>query len=174
LGLSVSQGIVRRLGGTITVNSSPAGSVFRVLLPQAVQAGTDDCESLGGVEEKQRLTEGTILIVEDEDLLRRAVSDLLRRKGFRVLEAHDGPEALRMLQNHAAELTAMLLDANVPGVSGPEIFQEAKRLCGALRIIVTSAHGEGIVDAMFTGLGPFRFLQKPMRIPEFLKLLSEA
>ena len=170
LGLAVSQGIVRRLGGVITVNSSPAGSVFRVLLPGAAPVEYEGY----GAEEKRAANGGTVLIVEDEDLLREAVSGLLKRRGFTVLEARDGPEAFRMLRNHAGELTTMLLDVNVPGAPSPEIFREAQRLCRSVRIIVTSARGEAAVAPMFTGLGPFRFLPKPMQIAEFLKLLSEA
>jgi len=172
LGLAVVQGIVRRLGGAVSVRSSPTGSVFRILLPRAPLPQTEDREAGAGAGAKHSSAVRTVLIVEDEDPLRSAVADSLRRKGLVVLEARDGSEAVSMLQNHGAELEAMLLDVTFPGIASPEIIREAKRLCPDLRIIVTSAYGEETVATIFTGLTPLRFLRKPMRIAALLKLLA--
>ena len=83
---------------------------------------------------------GTILIVEDEEIQRFAISKMLRKEGFTVLEAPTGSEALATLEIHAAELTVMLLDVTLPGVGSPEIFREARRLSPDLKVIVTSAY----------------------------------
>ena len=173
LGLAVVQGIVRRLGGAITVRSADPGSVFQILLPGAVEPSREGSRDRADAEEKRGLARGTILIVEDEEIQRFAISKMLRKEGFTVLEAPTGSEALAMLEIHAAELTVMLLDVTLPGVGSPEIFREARRLRPDLRVIVTSAYSEQTVAPMFAGLA-HRFLRKPFRITDLLKLVRSS
>jgi len=173
LGLAVVQGIVRRLGGAITVRSAHPGSVFQILLPGAVEPFREGSRDRADAEEKRGSARGAILIVEDEEILLFAISKMLRKEGFTVLEAPTGSEALAMLEIHAAELTVMLLDVTLPGVGSPEIFREARRLCPDLTVIVTSAYSEQTVAPMFADL-PHRFLRKPFRITDLLKLLCSS
>jgi len=172
LGLAVVQGIVRRLGGAITVRSGPRGSTFQILLPGAAVPPAEAREYHADAGERRGSAKGTILIVEDEETLRFAISKMLRKEGFTVLEAAGGSEALEMLGIHAAELTMMLLDVTLPGVASPEILREARRICPDLRIIVTSAYSEQTVATMFSGHAPQLFLRKPFRIADLLNLLS--
>jgi CheY-like chemotaxis protein len=170
LGLAVVQGIVRRLGGAITVSSSPSGSVFRILLPAADTP--EDRERQADAGDQRALDQRTILIVEDEEPLRTALAGLLEKSGYRVLEARDGSEALSMLRIHASELTAMVLDVSLPGVASLEVSRAARGLSPDLRVIVTSAYSEETVESIFGGLASLRFLRKPMRIADLLKLLG--
>ena len=173
LGLAVVQGIVRRLGGAITVRSAHPGSVFQILLPGAVEPSREGSRDRADAEEKRGSARGTVLIVEDEEIQRSAISKMLRKEGFTVLEAPTGSEALAMLEIHAAELRVMLLDVTLPGVGSPEIFREARRLCPDLTVIVTSAYSEQTVAPMFADL-PHRFLRKPFRITDLLQLLGSS
>jgi PAS domain S-box-containing protein len=173
LGLPVVHGIVRRLGGEIFVTSHVRqGTTFRILLPAAVASpGVDLQPPATPITELRPAARGTILLVEDEESLRHAVSKILRRDGITVLEAPDGAAALEMLGNH--EITVMLLDVTLPGMASPEVFREAKQLRPDVRVILTSAYGAERVAAMFAGFGPQPFLRKPYRAAEVLKFLAE-
>jgi PAS domain S-box-containing protein len=172
LGLPVTQGIVRRLGGAINVRSEAGhGTAFQILLP-GVESAPDGRTCRGATGEKRALAGGTILFVEDEETLRLAISKMLRKEGFTVLEAAEGSEALSMLRAHAAKLTMMLLDVTLPGIASPEILREAMRLRPELRVIIASAYGEQTVAAMFSSFDRHFFLRKPYRLADILKLLS--
>jgi PAS domain S-box-containing protein len=172
LGLPVVQGIVNRLGGAITVGSTPHGTDFQILLPGAGERPAAALESRAAAPERYGSTQGTILVVEDEEALRNPISRMLRKQGFTVLEAGDGSEALDMIRAHASEITAMLLDVTLPGASSPEILREALRCRPDLRVIVTSAFSEETIAALSSDLGAQPFLRKPYRLAGILKLLN--
>ncbi len=173
LGLPVVHGIVRRLGGEITVRSQPRqGTTFQILLPGAGQAPAESRDSPAAAGENPQPVHGTVLVVEDEEVLRLAVSRMLRKHGLSVLEAADGSAALEMLRSHADDLTVVLLDVTLPGVASTEVLREARLLRPDLRVVLTSAYGEGKVAAMFAGLGRQPFLRKPYRQADLLKILA--
>ena len=117
---------------------------------------------------------GTILIVEDEETLRTAISKILRKAGATVMEAAEGSAALDILRSDAGDITAMLLDVTLPGVASTEVLREARRLRPDLRVILTSAYGNEKVSEMFAGLACESFLRKPYRSAEVLRLLAET
>jgi PAS domain S-box-containing protein len=173
LGLPVVQRIVTRLGGQITVRSQLLqGTTFRIVLPGAGKSPAQHQDRTAGVVERRRAARGTVLMVEDEETLRIAVSTMLRKEGFTVLEATDGLAAVKLLRNHAHDLAAMFLDVTLPGLASPDILREAKRLRPDLRVILASAHGEERVSSLFAGLGSQPFLRKPYRLADVLKLLG--
>jgi two-component system, cell cycle sensor histidine kinase and response regulator CckA len=173
LGLSVVQGIVKRLGGTITVSSAVGeGSAFQILLPVAGDPIADCHRSQGHAEETRRAVSGAILLVDDEESIRRAVSRMLEKEGFTVLNAAAGSEAMEILGIHGTALTAMILDATLPGIPSPEILREARRLRPDMRVIVTSAYSEQKVASMFSRPEGQLFLLKPYLLADVLKLLS--
>jgi CheY-like chemotaxis protein len=163
---------VKSLGGTITVHSRPShGTIVQILLPGAGESRAESQGRIAAAWEERRAARGTILVVEDEETLRLAISTMLRKEGFTVLEAAGGSEALEMVRSHMDDLTAMFLDVALPGIASPEVLREAKRLRPELRVILTSAYGEEKVSALFTGLGSHSFLRKPYRLAELLELL---
>ena len=89
--------------------------------------------------------------MEDEELLRLAVSKALRKKGLSVIEASDGSTAMDLLRTHVDDLDVILLDVTLPGRSSREVFKEAQRIRPNLKIILSSAYGKETVDATFTG-----------------------
>ena len=175
LGLAVVQGAVRRLGGAIRLVSAPGkGTTFQILLPCA-----KDVAPIGGSTvlraEEQRLErlEATVLVVEDEEPLRHAVSKMLRKKGFSVIEASEGNAALDWIREYQGRIDVLLLDITLPGASSREIFEEAERLRSDARIIVTSAYSREMAAASLAGKFE-RFIRKPFGLDDLVDMISEC
>jgi CheY-like chemotaxis protein len=175
LGLAVTHGIVRNHGGAIQVSSSSNGTVFQVWLP--CFAKTDQKTSkpvVPVVAGKPFSKAGTILVVEDEDLLRLAVSKALTKRGFSVLEACDGSAGMELIRRHKNDIDVVLLDVTLPGLSSREIFEEAERIRPELKVILTSAYGKETVAGSFAGLPVERFIRKPFQLAELVAALQDA
>ena len=175
MGLAVVKGIVREHDGTIEMASVPGqGTTFRVLLPCSARE-TVQIHSPIPVRSPAlaRTRTGMILVVEDEELLRDALSKLLRRIGYLVVEAGDGSDAIELIQTHKDELRAVLLDVTLPGISSREVLAEARRLRPDLKVVVTSAYSKESVEATFAGLRIQDFIRKPFQSSELVRLLVE-
>jgi two-component system cell cycle sensor histidine kinase/response regulator CckA len=179
LGLAVVQGIVRAHGGAIDVVSSPGqGATFQVLLPctskRALEAQNAVISST--VEGSLALTRtgATVLVVEDEEVLRRAVSKALRIKGFSVMEAQDGSVAMDLVRTRGDDIDVILLDVTLPGKSSKEVFEEAQRMRASIKVVLTSAYDRKTVDAFFRGLRITQFIRKPFQLDELVGTLRDA
>lgn len=106
----------------------------------------------------------TILLVEDEPVTREAMVRLLEAADCRVFDTYNGEDALQLLQAHP-EITLLLSDVRMPGMTGIELAHEARKRCPGLKIVLTSGYE-------FDRPGGFRFLQKPWRAPELKDLLA--
>ena len=118
--------------------------------------------------------DGTVLVVEDEETLRLAVSKMLRMKGFSVIEAIDGSAAVDLFRNHEREIAVVVLDMTLPRIDGPRVFAELRRIKPGVKIIVTTAYSHESTLATFGGQQPWGFIRKPYRINELLDLLRIA
>jgi len=124
--------------------------------------------------EKSVSPAGTILVVEDEDLLRLAVAKALTKRGFSVLEACDGSAGMELIRAHKNDIDVVLLDVTLPGLSSREIFEEAGRIRPELKVILTSAYGKETVAGSFAGLPVERFIRKPFQLAELVAVLQDA
>jgi PAS domain S-box-containing protein len=177
MGLAVVQQIVRGLGGGIHVASSPGnGTSIKVMLPCATEPISVKESRITARQHPEPRTQvqatRAILVVEDEEPLLFAVSKLLQRRGFRVIQASDGTSALALIRNRENHIDAMLLDFTLPGVSSREVLQEAKRLRPELLVILTSAYSRESVATSLAGLGFENFIRKPFQIEDLTVLLE--
>jgi two-component system, cell cycle sensor histidine kinase and response regulator CckA len=175
LGLAVVQGVVRDHGGAINLVSAPGqGTTFEILLPCAGETAQAGHAAITlPTRKKHPPRSGIVLVVEDEELLRFAVSKMLRNNGFGVIEAGDGSAALELVRAPADEIDVMLLDMTLPGVSGREILQETRQIRPNLRVILTSAYSRETVEASFAGPVEF-FIRKPFRLADLMGLIRDV
>jgi PAS domain S-box-containing protein len=176
MGLAVVQRIVRDHGGAINVVSAVGkGTTVQVFLPCGVTSASGKQGAIPvNSPEFVNHRSGTILLVEDEDLLRAAVSKSLRKIGFLVIEASDGTDATKLLREHKDDLDAVLLDVTLPGTPSREVLEEGLRLRPDLRVVVTSAYSKETVDASFAGLGAHSFIRKPFHLADVVRLLRDT
>jgi CheY-like chemotaxis protein len=176
LGLAVVQGIIRAHGGAILLVSAPGqGTKFRIFLPatakkaQAIQSPIAPAAAKP-IEQQAK----TVLVVEDEYVLRMAVSKALRKRGFSVIEAGDGSAAVDLIRAHPEGIDLLLLDVTIPGIPSRDVLENARRLCPDLKVIITSAYSRETVDASFAGLSVECFIRKPFQLGELVSVLGEA
>ncbi len=174
LGLSIVQGIVRSHGGGIHIASAPGqGTTFRLWLPSKTKSRQHGRAVPLAAVAKATPQAATVLIVEDEDILRAAVSKALRKRGFSVIEASNGGAALESLRVRD-DVQVMLLDVTLPGMSSREIYETVKRIQPNLKVIFTSAYGREMVDAALNGLSVEHFIRKPFQLNELVDTLAAA
>ncbi len=159
LGLAAVSGIVRGHKGAMRVYSVPGqGTTFKVLFPAAAS------ESAPAVEPKQDLRfrgSGLILLVDDEDIVRRIGEKALTRHGYRVCLAKNGAEALELFRELYREIDVVVLDMTMPVMNGEETLRRMREISSEARVIVCSGYNEVEVIRRFTTQKIAAFLQKP-------------
>jgi CheY-like chemotaxis protein len=158
LGLATVYGIVKQSHGYIWVYSEPGkGSIFKIYLPR-VDAAADSDESLQPVQVSSAGTE-TILLVEDEAVLRNVCRVYLESKGYTVLEASNAKEAMKICQHHDRPIHVLITDIVMPGLGGLELAKSALEVRPALSVVLVSGYTDRPLDRQAIGFG--KFLQKP-------------
>jgi CheY-like chemotaxis protein len=160
LGLSTVYGIVKQSGGNIWVYSEEGkGTTFKVYLPRADEEEVDEQVEASHTE-APRGSE-TILIVEDEELVRRLALDALEEIGYTILEAKDGLEALRICEQHTEPIHLMLTDIVMPQMSGRDLARRVAALRPEIKTLYMSGYtGTAIVNQNLLDTEK-AFIQKP-------------
>jgi CheY-like chemotaxis protein len=114
-----------------------------------------------------------VLVVEDEDPLRRAMSKMLGKRGVSVIEAGSGWAALDALRDRNNTIDVLFLDISLPGASGREVLEEARRLRPEMRVIVTSAYPEEMAATSLQSTIE-HFIRKPYRLDDVMRLIDST
>jgi PAS domain S-box-containing protein len=167
LGLSTVYGIVQQSGGRIDVESAPGrGTTFRVHLPRVEAKAQTSTPA-----PRQRPERGreTILLVEDEPLVRQVMARILRSQGYHVIEARSAEEALEKAHHHPEGIDLLLTDVVMPGGTGKELAAELHRERPDLKVLFVSGYTNEVLAADELKPGLSAFLAKPFT-PEALGL----
>jgi PAS domain S-box-containing protein len=167
LGLSTSYGIIKQTGGDIWVDSKPgAGTTFRIYLPvteSAVEIQEEPAESpeLRGTE--------TILLVEDEEGVRRVVEHMLRRRGYHVLSSTSSSDAMTVAEQHPGSIHLLITDMIMPDITGRKIADCLVARRPEMRVLYVSGYGDPVGPEAENA-----FLQKPFSIEELALKVREV
>jgi CheY-like chemotaxis protein len=115
---------------------------------------------------------GTVLVVDDEPVVREVAQGMLERAGLNVLTAEDGREALVVFGNHADDINCVILDLTMPHLDGEETFRELRKIRPDVAVILASGYNQQDVTQRFTGKGLAGFLQKPFRLESLTEMVK--
>jgi PAS domain S-box-containing protein len=146
LGLSMVYGFVKQSGGHVKIYSEPGeGTCVKIYLPRLHANVQEEV-----VEEAALVPEGTrdetVLVCEDDDDVRAYSVEVLRELGYRVLEAHDGPSAMRLLERQGGEVDLLFTDVVLPsGMMGNKLAEQARALCPKLKVLFTTGYARNAI-----------------------------
>ena len=156
LGLSIAYGIVAQCGGQILADSEPgSGARFHIYLPSAEQSAAEGAEAGREVGDWE-----TILIVEDEENVRKPLVQILGNRGYNVLEAADAAEAIEISQRHTGPIHLMVTDILMDGLSGVELAERLSFRRPEMRVLFATGYPAGLTEGANIG-GDANLLKKP-------------
>jgi two-component system cell cycle sensor histidine kinase/response regulator CckA len=198
LGLSTVYGIIKQTGGFVYVDSAEhEGATFRIFLPRHIAtaetvadraaeaetvAPTNGAASSGasapdrskGAASIDLTGEGTILLVEDEEGLRALNARGLASRGYTVIEAGNGVEAIAMLEKSEGRVDLVVSDVVMPEMDGPTLLRELRRRNPDLKIIFVSGYAEDAFQKHLPEDGQFAFLAKPFTLKQLVNAVKET
>jgi two-component system cell cycle sensor histidine kinase/response regulator CckA len=168
LGLSTVYGIVTQSQGSICVDSQPGkGTTFKIYFPR-VAAKAEDLRESHEVKEVPLGSE-TILVVDDDDGVRKVTASLLSNAGYQIIEANSAAQAMKIITESGPEIDLLLTDLVMFGHSGLELFEQAKAVCPNLRSLFMSGYTGDLVDLQSRLISERAFLAKPFARAPLLK-----
>jgi len=164
-GLAIVQEIIKDYNGRIEVESEIGrGTTFTILLPVLEK---ESCQTI--VEEKREPAaklEGLVLLIDDEEVVREIGSDMLKTMGVKCLTAGNGTEGIEMFKKNSAEIKLVILDIEMPGISGEKVFHILKAINPEVKILIASGYGKEYLETTIFKSKISHFLPKPFKIEQ--------
>gem|GEM_PF-467336 len=174
LGLSMIYGIVKSHQGFISCLSEPGqGATFNLYLPRRVSQ-SETMAQADLEETEEHLGQGTILLVDDESVIREFVGKILRRQGYLVLLADSGEQAIEIFEENMEDIDLVLLDMMMPGMGGKKCLEKILELKADVKVIVASGYGfDGSLDSL-PDIAGLQYLRKPFRMQELISSVRQG
>jgi signal transduction histidine kinase/ActR/RegA family two-component response regulator len=172
LGLSTVYGIVKQSGGNIWVYSEPGkGTTFKIYLPRVDEPLEERKER-----EIQEVPMGseTVLVVEDEEAVRKLAARLLKKQGYKVLEAPDGGQAIILCEKYHEPIHLILSDVVMPGMSGRRLAEQLKEIHPEVKVLYMSGYTDNAILHHGVLEPGINFLQKPFTVDGLARKVREA
>ncbi len=179
LGLATVYGIVQQSGGHLRVKSEVGkGSVFSVYIPTASKHAkpvtSKKLKQPERVKPADLAGSGKLLFVEDEASVRVIAAKTLRKRGYEVIEAEDGEEALDILKSGEHEFDLMISDVIMPGIDGPSLLKQGRELLGDAKIIFISGYAEEEFSDLLAEESDVTFLPKPFTLVQLAEKVKQV
>jgi two-component system cell cycle sensor histidine kinase/response regulator CckA len=178
LGLSTVYGIVKQTGGFIFVDSKPAhGARFEIFLPRYQTADPSLTRRPDPVElnvGKDLTGCATVLLVEDEDPVRKFGARALRNKGYRVIEAESGEEALKVIRQAEERVDLLITDVVMPRLDGPALVREVREIRSDIKVIFISGYAEDAFRQRLDRDSNIDFLPKPFSLKQLASKVKDV
>ena len=185
LGLSTVYGIIKQTEGFVFLESEIGrGTTFRIFMPRHAPGAAEVAEAIAApalvpAEDPQKAAadltgNGTILLVEDEEGLRGLNARGLSSRGYTVLEAGNGLEALKVLEERSGEVDLVVSDVVMPEMDGPTLLREMRKQNPDLKMIFVSGYAEDAFEKNLPQGGQFAFLAKPFTLKQLVATVKET
>ncbi|MBN4082174.1 PAS domain S-box protein [Mariprofundus ferrooxydans] len=173
LGMSAVLGIVNGHKGILNLHSEPdIGTTFKIAFPVSSVSNAVSIEQKD--EKVLKHCAGKILVIDDEESIRKLACILLEDMGYSVVTAVDGQDGLEVFQKHQKDLTGVILDMTMPRMNGEDCFQALQKISPNVQVILSSGYSEEDATDHFQDKGLAGFIQKPYKIAHFQKVVAES
>lgn len=167
LGLTIAEGVVREHGGEIAVRpGEKKGTIFEIQLPYKQASYIPENKHIPRPAENK---EQVIMVVDDEEDLRYMAKMILEKKGFSVLLAESGENAIELFKEKHDSIDLVILDMIMPGIDGAKVYHALRNISSSSKLILTSGYVHNAPFQDIVESGDVTFIPKPWDLPEFLK-----
>jgi two-component system cell cycle sensor histidine kinase/response regulator CckA len=172
LGLASAFGIIKNHGGIIDVKSQVGqGSTFTIYLPAGSRVPEQASSPAPAM---PRNGSGTLLVVDDEPYILKALTDILQDLGYQVLTAIDGHQAIALFEKEKNRIEGVLLDMIMPDLSGRQVLEQLKKIQPDIKVILSSGYSLSGLGEDGQGMAGDGFIQKPYQIDQLAAVLESV